>query len=77
MFTGDKAKYLNDSKKSFLLHQSDMLFTLTMKKSFSKENLLNLIVKMIMLNETTDLNLSNLSKLLGFMKIQNMYIFFS
>ena len=66
----------NSSEKySFLLHPSDILFTLTINPSHYKENVNYLIGKMIVVKEDVEINLSNLSEILGYMKIDKLYIF--
>jgi hypothetical protein len=51
------------------------LFTLTTNGTSYKENLITLISKIIMVKEYVEVNLSNLSKILGFMQMDELYIF--
>lgn len=60
---------------TFPLDTSDTIFALTINKSNYKENVGNLVSKMIVIKEQKYLSLDNLSKRLSFMGIEKLNIF--
>jgi len=64
-----------NNNNNFLINQSDVLFTITFNKNTCTENVTTLIGKMLILRETTNINLLNLSKVLGLMQLDKLYIF--
>jgi hypothetical protein len=69
---------VNESNKSNIsLGPSDILFTLTLNNSLykNKENITNLIGKMVIIKDNTKINLSDLSLMLDCMKIDKLCIF--
>jgi hypothetical protein len=54
---------------------SDTVFTLTINPSIYKENMSNLIRKMVVINEERLINFHNLSKVLAYIKIKELNIF--
>ena len=59
----------------FPIDFSDTLFTLTIKNTSSKENVGDIISKMIVINEERLINLHTLSKVLAYMDINELNIF--
>lgn len=59
----------------FPLRDCDILFTLTYNNSIYKENVGNLITKMVFIKEKKFINLDTLSKILITMGINELYIF--
>lgn len=72
-FNASKTNKVNKGTISF--NSSDILFALTINKKSCVEGVFTLIGKMIIIKEDADINLSNLSKTLGFMKMDKLYIF--
>jgi hypothetical protein len=69
--------YLSEINKSnklnFSFGSSDVVFSLTTKGNSYTKNVSNLIKKMLIVRK--DVNLSDLSKTLGFMKMDKLYFF--
>jgi len=59
----------------FPIDMDDVLFTLTHNPSIYKENVGNLISKMVIINELSYVNLLKLSQILGYMGIKEVAIF--
>jgi hypothetical protein len=67
-------KKINDNFE-FPIDMDDVLFTLTLNPSIYKENIKNLISKMVVINELNYVNLLKLSQILGYMGIKEVAIF--
>jgi len=65
----------NVENTSFYLSTYDTLFVLTRNNSVFKENVANVVSKMIIINEERDINLDNLSETLGRIGIETLNIF--
>jgi hypothetical protein len=78
VYCHDSAK-LSDKKINddfiFPIDVNDVLFTLTLNPSVYKENVSNLISKMLVINELSYINLNELSKILAAMHIKELNIF--
>jgi hypothetical protein len=59
----------------FPLDVNDILFTLTLNNSLYKDKIINIVCKIITIKEKKDINLDNISNLLGYMKIEKLHIF--
>ena len=60
----------------FPIDDRDILFTLTINPSIYKENVSNLITKLVVIRELSYINLDDLSKVLAIMGIKELNIFF-
>jgi len=73
--TVDNTYLLETNKLNFSFGSSDVVFALTTKGNSYTKNVSNLIEKMLIVREDVNVNLWDLSKTLGFMKMDKLYIF--
>jgi len=65
----------DDDKYIIPIHSSDVLFTLALNKSIYKEKVRHLTGKILIMKESTEVNLLDISRMLHVMKINKMHIF--
>jgi len=59
----------------FPVHVNDTIFTLACSKSFFKENINNIISKILTIRELKHINMKEVSKILEYMRIEKLNIF--
>lgn len=59
----------------FSINRNDTIFTLTRNYSFYKENVSNIVSKIVIIKEANDINLQDFSKKLDLMRIEKLNIY--
>jgi hypothetical protein len=72
----DKKNNIINENLEFPIDINDVLFTLTFNPSVYKENVANLISKLAVIKGTHRINLFKLSKILGYMGMKKLFIFY-
>lgn len=67
-------KYQSDNFE-FSVNREDTMFVLTVNNSMYKEGIITMITKIMTVSDQKDIDMDNMSKILGLMNIKNLNIF--